>query len=345
VLLCTLAVAGEDELKLFLLGSIAAILLSSPAVAQCANAITVCRADQDNVTNKAPGCVGGNVSQKSDVEAAIKLAPSLVRAELCLVEKFFVTGGSSFGFWENPYSGQDHRSRTYIGVNESVFNQTLAQEETTLVRSLLENERDKLNLNYDIQPKGGVNEKHLAILAVLAHELAHIRWYRWNVFAEPCYQQAFSSKTWDKIDDAFQRKWVAFNEEKGTLKNKSLKRPKEVNDKKLAKDFLNLYKEFASPFGVVSPEEDYVETYKLATIWPNFTARRGSSEERGRDFNVFKVTVDTDTGTYTLDIKDLNEPDLEAKLRCVWLHTGAATVAARRKGSSQRRSAPGGRGR
>ena len=154
----------------------------------------------------------------------------------------------------------------------------------------------------------------------------------------------FSSKTWEKIDDAFQRKWVAFNEEKGTLKNKGLKRPKEVNDKKMAKDFLNLYKEFASPFGVVSPEEDYVETYKLATIWPNFTAKRGSSEERGRDFNVFKVTVDTDAGTYTLDIKDLNEPDVEAKLRCVWQHTGAATVAARRKGSNQRRSAPG-RGR
>ena len=177
-------------MKLLLLGSIAAILLSSPVVAQCENAIKVCLADEDNVTDKAPGCAGGNVSQKTDVEEAIKLAPSLVRAELCLVEQFFVTGGNSFGFWENPYSGQDPKSRTYIGVNANVFNQTIAQEETTLVKSLLDNAPDKLHLSYDIQPKGGVNERHLAILAVLAHELAHIRWYRWNVFAEPCYQKS-----------------------------------------------------------------------------------------------------------------------------------------------------------
>lgn len=221
------------------------------------------------------------------LEEVYKLSPSHVKRKLCKLDKFFVLTNSSFttgvpeplGIWESPSRGNG----VYIAIplkvlDDAMSNKSLAAQENGILAQLLN------NISYPgARPTFQDNSSEArtaeaAILAVVAHELGHVLLADNNADGDggnerPCdkptgpVRNCFKTKflgpgNWDSSRFK-QRRWVAFGRRNG---NKHLG-GQDYDDVRTIGDIEKIYdKRFVSLFAAVSPEEDFVETYKYMVL-------------------------------------------------------------------------------
>ncbi len=155
--------------------------------------------------------------------------------------------------------------------------------------------KNNVTLDHDVWE----DSRKLGVLAVMAHEMAHILWFSKNVRAKSCFQSAFINTSWVK-NDRFDP-WIDFaedtmNEHKGT--NDHPRRGDNLSPGQVKR----IYGRFASLFAAVSPVEDFVETYKLSAFIDGVTR--------------FRVEIDPSSQEVDIKASSAQEP-LAGKLRCV----------------------------
>jgi hypothetical protein len=286
----------------------------------------VCHTNWDPATNFGlPTCNSDPVTQDEQdlLAAAFNLtrtstnaAGSNMRQQLCHLTNVFIIPDyvSSWGFWDPQGNGR------YIGIATHVVKKyyDLAQEENDLLVQNLS--LDKWNPSVLKPPAydAVTYVPGLAVLARMAHELGHVLFYDVNApsFAgrsappdysgltpnnNPCYAKnngAFKKTSWDNPPNA--RYFVPFNQETTahldktpsvsmirTLINNGQFNP--ASDAILA---IVSTGDWASVFAAVSPEEDFVETYKTMAMSAaqtalNFTLSRPSGPDYPIDFTKY----------------------------------------------------------
>jgi hypothetical protein len=99
--------------------------------------------------------------------------------------------------------------------------------------------------------------------------MAHVNWYDKDVPGKNCFQTAFMGRSWTGAVPT--RRWVNFAEP--TANDHRADPDTHPKKRKLPPGKVRkLHENFVSVFAAVSPEEDYVETYKLSAlrsdVWP-----------------------------------------------------------------------------
>lgn len=233
---------------------------------------------QYNEDYSPPTCQS-TASYKTAVQAAFTAAPPGVQAEICKLKKIIVqtypTNTYSWGFWENPYTKPQGQQDSYVGIRSDSFNLTLAQEEDATEKNVL----SRTPLMFAHQSNGSAA---LGLLAVIAHEIGHIIWHRDNVYLPnsrlPCYLESFigttSPKSWKRdqgLNQTLTRSWHPPPSDNAAAGNADypvktgpnpIRRPPATGSK--LSDLIKTG--FVTPFAAVSPEEDFVETYKLVAV-------------------------------------------------------------------------------
>jgi hypothetical protein len=249
-----------------------------------------------------PGCdKSGELTarQKETLAKAYARAPDYVKAKLCRLTKLFVTHSTdgawvSWGFWEG--ADRPPGKGIYVAISERDLGseQSFTDAENKTVDALLgraDGRRSSSRL--PSLRTSAPAEPDLAVLGVLTHELGHAlladtnadgtdpRHPRRQVSGPPtskCFEDAFLGASWDA--NRFHRnmrRWVAFgdqyhNSQKNPDAGHNLDRLRIAARRgriDLANDAItNVYrsKEFISFFASVSPEEDFVETYKYKVL-------------------------------------------------------------------------------
>ena len=249
------------------------ILMGGPAMAACATPSgpaypTICHLapgyDPQAQPYRPPQCSGTAVSfgERAIITGAFDRAHSRVQADMCRLNMIFINPGNiNFGVRENP---ADQGTGKYIMLDARLLSggagATLASEETqtqNAVLTVLGN--TNVTLQYSATPDSGF----LGVLAVMAHEMGHVAWYEKNVRAKPCFANNFMTSTW--TGSVPNRRWVNFAAV--TANDHSIDPDTHPKKRRLTQGKLRkLHDNFVSVFAAVSPEEDYVETYKLSAL-------------------------------------------------------------------------------
>jgi hypothetical protein len=238
--------------------------------------------------------------QKDALAKAYVRAPDYVKAKLCRLTQLFVTHSSdgawvSWGFWEG--SDRPPGKGVYVAISERdlASDQSFADSENETVNALLRR-IDGRRRSYGRLPSlrsSAPSESGVTVLSVLTHELGHAlladtnadgsdpRNPRRKVSGPPtskCFEDAFLGASWDANRfHRHMRRWVAFGDQyHNRQKNPdaehdlaSLRSAARRGRLDLANDAItNVYrsKEFVSFFASISPEEDFVETYKYKVL-------------------------------------------------------------------------------
>jgi hypothetical protein len=208
-------------------------------------------------------------SAVTQIRAAFDCAPPRVQQDLRTLSAIFILpynywkgADKSFGMWENP-ADQGNARRSYVFLSPTAFGRNVAQIESQTQNDVLAGTNNKLRVTYTAAP----DTTALGLLSVIAHEAAHAKWYRdkvaTNAAKGPCFRNLVGTY-WTGVPD---RRWVEFAASGGadhkpgsgtTHPNRGL------NEAQLHA----LHRRFASILAAVSPEEDFVETYKLSTLAP-----------------------------------------------------------------------------
>jgi hypothetical protein len=257
--------------------------------------------------------------QRETLANAYVRAPDYMKAKLCRLTQLFVTRASSrdawrsWGFWEGP--DRPPGKGVYVAISEQQLGakQSFADAENQTVKALLglSHNHRRFVARLPGLRTSGPEDPGLMVLGVLAHELGHAlladtnadgtnpRHPRRKVSGPPrskCFDEAFLGASWEP-DRFYGRRWVEFGDQHNNLqKNPDVR----VNFDRLrmavrrgridrADDAIrNVYasKEFASVFASLSPEEDFVETYKYRVLADAAQKPSVSFRLNGRDINV-----------------------------------------------------------
>jgi len=212
-----------------------------------------------------PTCSALGTGYDSQIKAAFDCAHPRVQQDLRKLSAIFVLPqnypvgtGKSFGMWENPTS-QHVARRSYIFLSQNAFGKGLSRAESETQNAVLAATGNSLRVQYQVVPDAGA----LGLLSVMAHEAAHAKWYRDGVARASCYVNRIRP-FWTGVPN---RKWVEFADDAGSdhAPASGTRHPKRgLNEGQLH----SLYPRFASVFAAISPEEDFVETYKLIALAP-----------------------------------------------------------------------------
>jgi hypothetical protein len=252
--------------------------------------------------------------QREVLAKAYGLAPGYMKAKLCRLTKIFVIksgslsptmGHGGWGFWETP-----PRTGTFIAISDRTLEGTVSLDdhEHEIWRRLLHLKKQPdpkaLPRLVDANSSDGAQ----AALGVLAHEMGHIlladtnadgvdpRHPRRLVSGPPssaCFEHAFIEQSWNRgLFHANMRRWVVFGDQNDNVhKDRKidfvLAKLRRVVHNAISRAVVAIRRiehsgEFVSPFAAVSPEEDFVETYKykvLADAAPSLAIK--SSTKRG----------------------------------------------------------------
>jgi len=258
--------------------SIIACFVSTFAYGQCDISRKVCTLSADfnpvpDGTYNPPQCTMGS-THIARIQTAFGASSAAFKTDLCSLTQIIIIprdrgGDHSWGHWENPQfypprSDCPSNGCSYIGIVEDELSKDVGRvEQDHLDRAL---------------PGSGATHRHapassnptpaatLGLISILAHEMAHIKFRRDGGRTRPCFDQDFVQRSWERdIGDTVTRRWLAFNDVIGTPK---VPRP-DANDRV---GLENVYKGgHATLLANRSPEEDYVETYKIKQL---MTARR-----------------------------------------------------------------------
>jgi hypothetical protein len=246
----------------------------------------VCQTDQYydpaqyNDDYSPPTCQPAADTYKKAVQSAFDAAPPGVKTEICKLKNIIVQTAPntySWGFWENPFTKPKGQQKSYIGIRSDYFGFTLAQEEDATEKIVLQ------HTNLSFSHKSTNDSAALGLLAVIAHEIGHILWHRDNVYLPTspllqCYVDSFvgplaAPKSWKRdagLQQTLIRSWhpppndatAPGNADYDNTVPNPIRRPPS-NANQLSKI---IEKGFVTPFASISPEEDFVETYKLLAV-------------------------------------------------------------------------------
>jgi hypothetical protein len=291
------------------------------------------------------------LSQYSSLfQTAYNLAPSWARSKLCNLTYVFVTTDTThswepMGVWESPGRGNEGMYiviPTYM-LDSALLQKSLAFEENALYGRLLFGggtyppANRSLPSFQDIDPS---NTPQAALLAVLAHELGHIMLADTNadghfhvvnktagrrLCSDPgtCFDDSFLS-VWNKttMHSKKQRRWIIFGDTNGNrymdsgvdfgaLKNQ-ISIP--ANDAKVTSRIAYIYQMtgLVSLFASVSPEEDFVETYKYNVL----AAATDPSSKKGLDLNIM-IPSGTPIPVLSRVRAAITNPELNSRINCL----------------------------
>jgi hypothetical protein len=244
-----------------------------------------------------------NTSLREMIERAFRLAPLILQTDLCELDVIFVNpakqtpsppyDNASFGVWENP---SDQGNGSYIFLAEVDLQRTLKATEEKVQNGFL---AAATNPGRSVSYTVTTDSNELGALSIMLHEAAHVKWYADEIFQNPCYVRQFFSPAYNGSPS--RRAWINFAEPPGKTRKKQA--PTGLTKTQLR----NIYQQGnASVFAAQSPEEDYVETYKLYGILKNVTS--------------YKAHIDRDmSGTWTVDLRtqQSNNNELKGKLACI----------------------------
>jgi hypothetical protein len=264
---------------------------------------------------------------KRAVQRAFLIAHEKVQAELCSLKKIFVIAGNeSWGLWENVASDEwptdGELPGAYIALSRQVFRQNydLADQEDDLTRRALKNTASAgqyehvLTLPNNPPPTLG---NDLAILAAMMHELGHIIWHKnkSEILQLNCFQTNFIATSWntDGLGESLRSTWTDVTEAKNARhRSGGLEHPHKQNVSR--EELYQIYGSsngrdgFATAAGGVTPEEDFVESFKISTL------------RRAQASTIFALSIaikrpgDTDL---VRDLLSTRAPAVESKLFCV----------------------------
>jgi hypothetical protein len=255
--------------------------------------------------------------QREVIAAAYRRAPDYAQTRLCQLTQLFVAPSSqgSWSFWEGP--DRPPGKGVYIGISEwkLASEMTFADAENETTDELLgledsngRNAQRLPRLHTTSRPDSG-----LTVLATLAHELGHLLLSdsnadgidpghpRRKVSGPPrsaCFEGVFLALSWNA--DMFRqhmRRWVGFGDQnQNERKNpdlqfdlKQLRTAVQEDKLDIANDAITrIYesREFVSFFASVSPEEDFVETYKYKVLADVMANQPVGLQLRGQEINV-----------------------------------------------------------
>jgi hypothetical protein len=293
---------------------------------------------------RSPACDSGNpnLPHLDVLKDAYRLAPTSIKTALCHLKNVFVTtAGPAMGIWEAPGRGGGN---VFAVIPEETLKsaKSLADEENAVLGRLLLSETSSSYPDGRALPtfqnaSAQTSTPAAAVLAVLAHELGHIILADTNAdgtggggfkHPRPCSAPATSCFDVDFLEltatdrrwhaDAFHRKmrrWIAFGDDNGnTHRNAGVDFLKIKSDAASSNDVNTTSRvhaiyngEFVSLFAAVSPEEDFVETYKYIAL--------AEADGMALDLN---VTFPGYTGVMDV-LHTVRNPsgDLHRKIRCV----------------------------
>jgi len=289
--------------RIMLVGSIAIVLeLTAPALAAtpytktdiqnsatCTNTDIqnlVCETGSYNPPNggsySPPTCTSTSNGNKTAVGNAFDLAPVKVKLELCALKNIIIQTDSTavpMGFWENPLtkSTSGGRPNSYILIRSDSTTSNLKKVLNDNFTSVFKNTTPNgLNPDHTVTP----DSVSLGLLAVLAHEVGHIKWHRDNIYSSlGCYYDNFvgANNAWKadgQLATSVVRPWhpdFADPNAGGPPNQRASHTDNQAPDPHASGlnpgQVRNLYtKGFVSAVAGISPEEDFVETYALLTI-------------------------------------------------------------------------------
>src|SRR3954471_436172 len=223
--------------------------------------------------------------QREAFEAAFSIAPDHVKSRLCQLKSVLIQSGSggwkSWGYWEAP----DERIRgqcgvdTAIGIGENhvVKTQSAADTENGILAALIPGFAGWLDSDAVQPPPRYADETPKldgsGLLSVILHELGHVLFTDANVDQhehrrhernDRCFDDKFVGEYWRNYS---MKRWVSFKANAGTFKKTSYatigRIAADLGSRRLAFAEIrgNTGREFVSHFAMVSPIEDFVETY------------------------------------------------------------------------------------
>jgi hypothetical protein len=226
-----------------------------------------------------PNCPSTS-SYNSVVKTAYENAPWKVKQELCNLKNIVIQtdpAAVSWGYWENPNTKPNGGTRfnSYIGIRSDKTTSTLTKVLNDNFTATFENTTPSLDGKHTVTS----DTASLGLLAVLAHEIGHLKWHRDNIYVSlGCYYDKFAgaNNSW-KADQllvqSVGRLWhPGFNNpnaagapgSRATHANPQAPDPHTPNV--TPADVRKLYTMgFVSAIAGISPEEDFVETYALLT--------------------------------------------------------------------------------
>jgi hypothetical protein len=261
--------------------------------------------------------------QKDTLAKTYARAPDYMKAKLCRLTQLFVTRSSqgswgSWGFWEG--SDRPPGTGVYIAISDQdlASGQSFVDAENQTVNALLKRSDGRRRYRGRLLSlrSAGTADPQLTVLSTVAHELGHAlladtnadgtdpRHPRRRVSGPPrskCFEDAFLGASWDASRfHQNMRRWVAFGDQyHNRHKNPDAwpnldKLRASVNRGRLdaANDAIaKVYrsKEFMSFFASISPEEDFVETYKYKVLADAAQDQAVTLRLRGRDLNVLDL--------------------------------------------------------
>ena len=259
-------------------------------------------------------------NQRKALAAAFARAPKYAQDRLCRLTNLFVTRAINEGDWNSwgLWEGADRPPGTgvYVAISDLYLTskQSFPEAENRIVEKLLRvaDGRSHRRLRIPRLRTTAPTDPELTILGVLAHELGHVvladgnvdgtdpRHPRRKVSDKPdsdCFEHDILD-SWDS--DAFHqhmRRWVVFGDQNHNrpknLRYNLNRLRSEVRKGKLdaARDVITeVYRsgEFISFFAAISPEEDFVETYRYKVISDAAGNQPVTFRLRGREINVFE---------------------------------------------------------
>jgi hypothetical protein len=224
---------------------------------------------------------------------ACNLAPISVQQDIFSLTNIFIVQNPNglpddWGFWESKDkkdADDGMNNRSYIGLLEAgiTAQEKLSIEEQNLTRKLLR--PIGLDIPNAVTVTAVPDTKELAILARMAHETAHVKYYKQNIIKEPCFsnptngQSKFMDASWDQTslptgpNGGWRKQYFTnFGDDAKTkhLRNTNIPHLNK-NDIRSPTDLYKIIKDgsFVSLFASVRPDEDFVETYKFFALKNN----------------------------------------------------------------------------
>jgi hypothetical protein len=232
-------------------------------------------------TYNAPAICTTNDSRADVVKRAFATAPANLQKEICNLDAIFIVDGDfSWGFWENPTtrpSPNGGAPRLFVGIQRDVLTQDLATYKQKVLDKVLQGHVPS-GVKYNV-PNSTADQ---TIVAVLAHEVGHIKWHRENIYSTlRCYYPTFvdgspgpggpPGPAWQKntlpasVSRLFHPEPGSNDAPGGAAPGRGIKPPHagNLNPADVRAYFAG---GFASAFAAISPEEDFVETYTLRAL-------------------------------------------------------------------------------
>ena len=258
-------------------------------------------------------------NQIAALAAAYQKAPPYAQSRLCRLTKFFIIPQSaaapqwgSWGLWVPPPKAPD----VYIAISEdrvppagSPAINSAAAAENDILRGLVPalNTWEQSGQQPPPPTYTSTGPSEIGLLSVIAHELGHVSLADANADqqtpprpgqSKACFQNTFIASSWTGFS---KRKWVAFGTDNNS-KHKDTNTPtnKDIDGfigrglRRIASQAFSDVggRHFASLFAALSPEEDFVETYK------------------------YRVYIDAGSTTLTLNFPQVADPrDMLAPLQ------------------------------